>query len=112
MAERQLPGHLGLDLVGRVPAADLVEDRRVEDPALGRVFEDYWSTVDESATDRMKLFHLAWDLLGSEFAMCHDQDEKFHVGPRFIVRDYNHRHTLWDDYEGLVDSIMAGCGTQ
>ncbi len=81
------------------------------DPALGPVFEDYWSTIDETATERMKLFHLAWDLLGSEFAMRHDQYEKFYVGPRFIVRDYNHRHVPWDDYEGLVDSIMAGYGT-
>ncbi len=80
------------------------------DPALGRIFEDYWSTADETAIERMKLFHLAWDMLGSEFAMRHDQYEKFYVGQRFIVRDYNFRHTPWDDYEGIADGIMAGYG--
>ena len=80
----------------------------VQDPALRQSFEDYWSTADETAVDRMKLFHLAWDMLGSEFAMRHDQYEKFYVGQRFIVRDYNFRHTPWDDYEGIADGIMAG----
>ena len=55
----------------------------------------------------MKLFRLAWDMLGSEFAMRHDQYEKFYVGQRFIVRNYNMTHTPWDELEGLVDGIMA-----
>ena len=80
----------------------------MQDPALRRSFEDYWSTMDETAVDRMKLFHLAWDMLGSEFAMRHDQYEKFYVGQRFIVRDYNFRHTPWEEYEGIADRIMAG----
>ncbi len=82
----------------------------VQDAALGRTFEEYWSTTDETAVERMKLFRLAWDMLGSEFAMRHDQYEKFYVGQRFIVRDYNHRHAPWEEYEGLADGIMAGYG--
>ena len=31
-------------------------------------FETYWSVPGQSAKDRMKLFKLAWDLLGSDFA--------------------------------------------
>ena len=79
----------------------------VQDPALNEVFENYWSTTDETAVARMKLFRLAWDMLGSEFAMRHDQYEKFYVGQRFIVRNYNMQHAPWDELEGLVDGIMA-----
>ena len=79
----------------------------VEDNELREVFESYWSTGDETAVERMKLFRLAWDMLGSEFAMRHDQYEKFYVGQRFIVRNYNMTHTPWDELEGLVDGIMA-----
>ena len=79
----------------------------VEDPELREVFENYWSSGNESAVARMKLIRLAWDMLGSEFAMRHDQYEKFYVGQRFIVRNYNMAHTPWDEYEGLVEGIMA-----
>ncbi len=79
----------------------------VEDDELRAVFEDYWSTHDQTAVERMKLFRLAWDMLGSEFASRHDQYEKFYVGQRFVVRNYNLVHAPWDDFEGLVDGIMS-----
>jgi aromatic ring hydroxylase len=34
-------------------------------------FETYWSVPGQSAEKRMKLFKLAWDLLGSDFAGRH-----------------------------------------
>ncbi len=79
----------------------------VEDASLREIFETYWSTGDETAVERMKLFRLAWDMLGSEFAMRHDQYEKFYVGQRFIVRNYNMQHTPWEEFEGLAEGIMA-----
>lgn len=80
----------------------------VENDDLRPVFEEYWSTLDESAVERMKLFRLAWDLLNSEFAGRHDQYEKFYVGQRFIVRNYNFINTPWDELEGLANGIMDG----
>ena len=44
-------------------------------------FETYWSVPGQSAKERMKLFKLAWDLLGSDFAGRHMQYEKFYAGP-------------------------------
>jgi len=38
-------------------------------------FETYWSVPGQSAEERMKLFKLAWDLLGSDFAGRHLQYE-------------------------------------
>jgi len=82
----------------------------IEDEDLARDFETYWSTGEITAVERMKLVRLAWDMLGSEFAMRHDQYEKFYFGQRFVVRNFNHIHAPWDEFEGMVDGIMAGYG--
>jgi 4-hydroxyphenylacetate 3-monooxygenase len=84
----------------------------LDDPELSKIFESYWSTLEQSAEERLKLFKLAWDLLGSEFAMRHDQYEKFYVGPSFVVRNYNFMNAPWGEFEGLVDGIIGdseGC---
>jgi 4-hydroxyphenylacetate 3-monooxygenase len=78
----------------------------LQDPELSGIFENYWSTLDQTAAERMRLFKLAWDLLGSEFAMRHDQYEKFYVGPSFVVRNYNFMNAPWGEFEGLVDGIV------
>jgi len=81
------------------------------DPELAGIFENYWSTLDQTAAERMRLFRLAWDLLGSEFAMRHDQYEKFYVGPSFVVRNYNFMNAPWGEFEGLVDGIVEEANT-
>jgi 4-hydroxyphenylacetate 3-monooxygenase len=79
----------------------------IEDEDLARDFEIYWSTGEVTAVERMKLVRLAWDMLGSEFGMRHDQYEKFYFGQRFVVRNFNHIHAPWDEFEGSVNGIMA-----
>jgi 4-hydroxyphenylacetate 3-monooxygenase len=79
----------------------------IQDEDLARDFETYWSTGEITAVERMKLVRLAWDMLGSEFAMRHDQYEKFYFGQRFVVRNFNYIHAPWDEFEGSVDGIMA-----
>jgi 4-hydroxyphenylacetate 3-monooxygenase len=58
----------------------------------------------------MKLFKLAWDLIGSEFAGRHLQYEKFYAGASFIVRNHNFREAPWDSYHKVVEDLMAGYG--
>ena len=79
----------------------LDEDLRVD-------FENFWQTPQMGALDRVKLFRLAWDLVGSEFAGRHQQYEKFYAGASFIVRNHSFRETPWDDYHGIVDGLLAG----
>jgi len=79
----------------------------IEDEDLARDFETYWSTDEVTAVERMKLVRLAWDMLGSEFGMRHDQYEKFYFGQRFVVRNFNHIHAPWDEFEGSVNGIMS-----
>ena len=79
-------------------------------PELSRQFDAYWSTATCSAVDRMKLFRLAWDLLGSEFAARHGQYEKFYAGPSFVVRDHSYRECPWDHFHGIVDRLLGSYG--
>ena len=56
----------------------------------------------------MKLFKLAWDMIGSEFAGRHLQYEKFYAGASFIIRNHCYRETDWAAFNALVDKVMAG----
>jgi 4-hydroxyphenylacetate 3-monooxygenase len=47
----------------------------MHDPKLRSMFETYWQTPQLGALERMKLYKLAWDLIGSVFAGRHLQYE-------------------------------------
>ena len=79
----------------------------LQDARMRGMFEQYWQTPQMGATARMKLFKLAWDLVGSEFAGRHQQYEKFYAGASFIVRNHNFRETPWDELHGIVDGLLA-----
>ena len=79
----------------------------MHDPKLRQMFETYWQTPQLGAVERMKLYKLAWDLIGSEFAGRHLQYEKFYAGASFIVRNHAFRETPWDEFHGIVDGLMA-----
>ena len=83
----------------------------LEDEKLSETFETYWSSQAHSAKDRMKLFKLAWDLLGSDFAGRHMQYEKFYAGPSFVMNMYSTTTAPWKDWTGLVDDLMASYPT-
>jgi 4-hydroxyphenylacetate 3-monooxygenase len=55
----------------------------------------------------MKLFQLAWDMVGSEFAGRHLQYEKFYAGASFIIRNHSYRETDWGEFNRLVKDLMA-----
>jgi 4-hydroxyphenylacetate 3-monooxygenase len=79
----------------------------MHDPKLKEQFETYWQTPQLPALERMKLYKLAWDLIGSEFAGRHLQYEKFYAGASFIVRNHNYREAPWDHYHKVVEDLMA-----
>lgn len=82
----------------------------MSDPELRGVFEKYWATPQLAAVDRMKLYKLAWDLTGSEFAGRHQQYEKFYAGASFVVRNYNYMHTDWQALEGVAERLLSSYG--
>ncbi|HUB97788.1 MAG TPA: 4-hydroxyphenylacetate 3-hydroxylase N-terminal domain-containing protein [Stellaceae bacterium] len=82
----------------------------MHDPHLRGLFETYWQTPQLAAVDRVKLYKLVWDLVGSEFAGRHLQYEKFYAGASFIVRNHNYREAPWDDFHACADDLMRSYG--
>lgn len=78
----------------------------MRDAELRAQFETLWSTSEGGAVERMKLFKLAWDLIGSELASRTASYEKFFVGPAFSVRNYNFINAPWDELEGIALGLM------
>jgi 4-hydroxyphenylacetate 3-monooxygenase len=79
-------------------------------PVLKEQFETYWATPQMEAVARMKLFKLAWELVGSEFAGRHQQYEKFYAGASFVVRNYSYTHADWDGFHAIVDGLLGSYG--
>ena len=78
----------------------------VKNKKLKKEFETYFQTPQMDATSRMKLFKLAWDVVGSEFAGRQQQYEKFYAGASFIIKNHSYRETPWDYFDGVVDNLM------
>jgi 4-hydroxyphenylacetate 3-monooxygenase len=84
----------------------------IDDPGLKEDFETFWTAGALGAVDRMKLFKLAWDLVGSDHASRAMSYEKLFVGPAFAVRNYNFINTPWDEFHSIAEDFMATYGTQ
>ena len=82
----------------------------MHDAKLRQMFETYWQTPQLGAVERMKLYKLAWDLIGSEFAGRHLQYEKFYAGASFIVRNHSFREAPWEGFHKVVDDLMGSYG--
>ena len=50
-------------------------------------FERWWKTPSIEAVERHKLYKLAWDITGTEFAGRHMLYEKFYAGSSIVVED-------------------------
>jgi 4-hydroxyphenylacetate 3-monooxygenase len=87
----------------QMPADDSV----IGEPAMRELFETYFGTSQMEAERRMRLYKLAWDLVGSEFAGRHQQYEKFYAGASFIVRNYSFVNAPWDEFHALVDDLIG-----
>lgn len=79
----------------------------MQNQTLAELFTTYFQTPQCDAVTRMKLFRLAWDLVGSEFAGRHQQYEKFYAGASFIVRGHSFRETNWQEFNTIVEDLMA-----
>ena len=54
----------------------------------------------------MRIFKLAWDLIGSDHASRATSYEKFFVGPAFAVRNYNFIYAPWDELHAIAHGLM------
>ena len=95
-------------LLGGVPLQMPASIDVLSDPALGDQFRRWWKTPNVDAILRHKLYKLAWDLTGSEFAGRHQLYEKFYAGSAIIVRNQNDREAPWEEFHSIVDGLLDG----
>ena len=76
------------------------------DGTLGGVFERWWKTPSIEAVERHKLYKLAWDIVGSEFAGRHMLYEKFYAGNSLVVRNQSDREAPWERFHAIVDRLL------
>jgi len=63
-----------------------------------------------AAEERIKLFRLAWDFAGSEFAGRHQQYEMFYAGAPHVAKGYAHRFGGGEEAAGLVEAFLSSYG--
>ena len=77
------------------------------DEALRDRFERWWKTPSIEAVERHKLYKLAWDIVGTEFAGRHMLYEKFYAGNSIVVRNQSDREAPWEKFHSTVDRLLA-----
>lgn len=95
------------DLAGggvlQVPSS--VEDLRV--PEARADIDRYVQSPGVEAVERIQLFKLVWDAVGSDFGGRHHQYEMFYAGAPFVVKGYAYRNYGFDPAVAAVESFTA-----
>lgn len=95
------------DLVGggvlQVPSS--VADMR--NPETRADIDRYVHSPSAPAEERVKLFKLVWDAVGSEFAGRHHQYELFYAGAPFVVKGYAFRNYGFDEPVAEVEQFLS-----
>lgn len=68
---------------------------------------DHASSPKVDADERVKLYRLAWDVIGSEFAGRHHQYEMFYAGAPAVARAHTRRTWRFEEAEALLERTMA-----
>ncbi|MBP1157275.1 MULTISPECIES: 4-hydroxyphenylacetate 3-hydroxylase N-terminal domain-containing protein [unclassified Paenibacillus] len=68
------------------------------------------SSTGAKAEEKVKLFKLAWDIIGSEFGGRHQQYEMFYNGAPFVVKGYSFRNYGYGEPVAMVDRFLASYG--
>ncbi len=95
---RELTSSQAIDLPSSVVALDHPDlPAHAESPATG-------------AEDRLRLYELAWDVIGSEFAGRHHQYEMFYAGATAVSQAHVRRTWRMEEATDLLDRVLAGWG--
>jgi 4-hydroxyphenylacetate 3-monooxygenase len=70
----------------------------------------YLRSPNAPAEERVKLFKLAWDIVGSEFAGRHLQYEMFYAGAPFAVKGYAFRNYGYEEALQSTGGFLGGYG--
>ena len=77
------------------------------DPRLAGYALEVQGSYAFRPADRVKLFKLAWDAVGSEFASRHTQYEMFYACADFVTKGHSYRTYDWDGAASLPERLLA-----
>jgi len=77
------------------------------DPGTRRDIDRYVRSPGVDAEERVKLFKLVWDAIGSEFAGRHHQYEMFYAGAPFVAKGYAYRNYGYEQPVARVEEFLA-----
>ena len=98
------------DLAASSPIMLPSSARDFGNPEIADYIDRSQSAVGPETQERVKLFKLAWDAIGSEFASRHIQFELFYAGAGYVVRNNSYRTYDWNRATGLVDGFLGSYG--
>jgi 4-hydroxyphenylacetate 3-monooxygenase len=79
-------------------------------PETAADVDRYVRTSGFDSDEHIKLYRLAWDLIGSEFASRHHQYEMFYAGAPSVSKGHAFRNYRFDEAVAQVDQFLAGYG--
>jgi 4-hydroxyphenylacetate 3-monooxygenase len=82
----------------------------MHNPLTRADIDRYIYSPSAPAEERVKLFKLVWDAVGSEFAGRHHQYEMFYAGAPFVVKGYTFRNYGFEEPLAEVDEFLASYG--
>lgn len=68
---------------------------------------DHATSPSTAADERVKLYRLAWDLIGTEFAGRHHQYELFYAGAPAVAKAHTRRTWRLEEAEALLDRTIT-----
>lgn len=77
-------------------------------PETMKDLNQYVRSSGAGTLERVKLFKLVWDVIGTEFAGRHLQYEMFYAGAPYVSRMYAYRNFGYQSAMEMVDRFMDG----
>jgi 4-hydroxyphenylacetate 3-monooxygenase len=81
--------------------------KELVNPETAPDIKRYLRAAGVPAEERIKLFKLAWDVVGSEFGGRHHQYEMFYAGAPYVAKGYAYRNYRYEEAVELVDAFLA-----
>jgi len=85
-------------------------ERDFANPEIAAYLEKYLRGKDTPARDRVRLFKLAWDLIGEQFGGRQLQYEWFYAGDPYFTRQRFYRSPMAKEYKDIVARLLNGRG--
>lgn len=81
-------------------------------PETGDRIRRYIRSPGVSSEERIKLFKLAWEIIGTEFGGRHQQYEMFYAGAPYVAKGYAYRNYGYEEAVEQVEAYLSTYGLE